>query len=1793
MANRKNKRTRNQRLTKRLTFEGLEVRRLLASDWQNPGQVWDVNRDLSVSPIDALQGINRLNSGVSRTFGARPVGSTEPYFDVSGEGVHSPLDVLLVINALNRSLPTVSIELLNDTGSGTGASLDRHTRDLSVRGNISRGRATELWGRFAGDSEWHKLKTFSATSSDQTFTILHEELIAAQGVPIDGPLTLQFQPRFGVANAEVGNEADLPVILDRTPPQFDFESQPNFFGPIFLPTASTIEVPLNELASAFTLVASKVNLFDASYASVVQTPIELSPRGVSLSSDGRFLLIEPPTNAQSISYAISVQEGAFEDLAGNLNVFFRTTAHRFSSSSQTPLMFGQKTDFSTSQASLREYTFELTNPDLFILAGLDATSEMQMDLFSPSGQLVRNWITDATGGSLELGSVNRAMLTELGQYTLRIAAPAASNVSFKALLAKQLSSLPQSLQLQGTFTWSEAQAFAVNATTQDRIYFENNLNPDTLFLVTLLNQFGQEIDSTELDGGDSVFTLPSAGRYIVLIESLTANVPSSYDFTVHLSQTVVQPLTFGQFQQNTLVTPGQQVFYRFAAQAARTYSLEIDTAFGDIILSLPGFFEVNQQGDFAVEDNGEGFVLLAFNRADIPSTLLRFRVTEATTQVTPPPTATVHVEPLQQGVTQRTIQLELESYEFTFTGATGELFAFKESEPVGLTVFELVAPTGSTILPTEPVDGLQIFRIPFAGQYRLRAYGEVGADLVFQWQKLATATVLSANASIDTTIVQESFAAYRFVANSARFFVYPTSIADSLIWKLIDENGQVIGESDFGLNFAADVVAGRSYTLFVEKQFVLASEQFTFNRRNTVNSARTGNLGTTSSGNLPARGDRVVIEYSLVAGQLLELTSNLDPSLASVRWLDYSINESEGPREIVPNQPILIGSTRKYRVEIENLTDAPIAYSVRFDVVQTPLSPPSTLSGFDQIRSGSVGFTPESFTFDVSAGAYYMFDWLLADNPNLQIDIIDPSGNNFNSVAVGADSLLAVAEADGTLTVQILNLDVTDQPFSFRMISPSTGEIVSLGTSKSASVIPYGSAFFRVALNNTTEVFLQSAVQPDNFTKLYRLNSADPLGIPFEGPMISGQFLVGDAIVRANNETSVNYLTEFTAFDVATLNQIQLNSPVILQTVPDFLYMVPFKTTVANTIVSASDFQVFDQSGTPLDSILNGTAYQLKHAGDYRVLVVASNATTQLEVHTQVEANATATLGSPVSGIIEKVGDVKRYAVALTAGAPILLTLQSPQGGFAQWVAPNGEVLGSLASGLTVLPVFLTGTYQLEIYGQTDATNFAFELNDLSQASPIMRGAQSGNTGTGIIEINRLTAAPNQLLELKDNSVQQIQLLAVDRLGNPLTQVNFADRLFTQVPADGVAYILVQPLPGNSAVDYSYFADLVTTQTQAANIGQSITATLAARMDGKTYTFTVAQPTWLRVGMVSSESALLVLRMADGSLKSSPEGFFELLLAGNYEVGIYNDARAAITFTMTIDLLSQAPVVPLNQTTTINRTGRYRVDINTTGRFEMQLQDSNDLPLASNELLVTNLNGNPVIFNPRGSLDAGSYWVTFKPNSSLPAGNYKLKVAPVATAVSTLVPGSLGEFTLNANGLQEHLVTMQLTPGMRLLIDELELGSGGRVEVRFNADSEGDWTTVELSSLIHFGSTGSETLQFRIGGTGLMRLHVIDLNAAPQLTLGSSISIELDSRRRGQAWQIGGNIGDILDFINTSATERPAQWMIIDEAGHFVLNAINAPINLAIVNKQRLSLVIVATEPLSDAVNVSFKTVVS
>ncbi len=90
-------------LFRRRLFESLEDRKLLASDWQNPLVPTDVNNDRVVSALDTLLVINKLNDEGGTVLPGTSGSAPGVFYDTSGDGRLSPLDVLRIINAINAN----------------------------------------------------------------------------------------------------------------------------------------------------------------------------------------------------------------------------------------------------------------------------------------------------------------------------------------------------------------------------------------------------------------------------------------------------------------------------------------------------------------------------------------------------------------------------------------------------------------------------------------------------------------------------------------------------------------------------------------------------------------------------------------------------------------------------------------------------------------------------------------------------------------------------------------------------------------------------------------------------------------------------------------------------------------------------------------------------------------------------------------------------------------------------------------------------------------------------------------------------------------------------------------------------------------------------------------------------------------------------------------------------------------------------------------------------------------------------------------------------------------------------------------------------------------------------------------------------------------------------------------------------------------------------------------------------------------------------------------------------------
>lgn len=107
---------------KSLRFERLENRCLMASDWMNAVNPLDVNSSGEVSPLDVLLIVNELNRQGSRVLPSVEVGSTvTALVDVNGDGAVSPIDAWKVVNALALASVEPMIEFSNASPENTGS----------------------------------------------------------------------------------------------------------------------------------------------------------------------------------------------------------------------------------------------------------------------------------------------------------------------------------------------------------------------------------------------------------------------------------------------------------------------------------------------------------------------------------------------------------------------------------------------------------------------------------------------------------------------------------------------------------------------------------------------------------------------------------------------------------------------------------------------------------------------------------------------------------------------------------------------------------------------------------------------------------------------------------------------------------------------------------------------------------------------------------------------------------------------------------------------------------------------------------------------------------------------------------------------------------------------------------------------------------------------------------------------------------------------------------------------------------------------------------------------------------------------------------------------------------------------------------------------------------------------------------------------------------------------------------------------------------------------------------------
>jgi uncharacterized protein (DUF2141 family) len=200
---------------RRLQVESLDARRVMASAYQNPGQIFDVNNDTYVDREDLRLSEVRLSNVGEGALPAARNHPLVPFYDVNGDGAFTRADLSALRAAVQSGRPTVSFKLASDSGNP----LDRVTNNAEISGRVMRfDGQTRVFASIDTGIYRNQVEITGLINRDGTFRLTIHDLHRISGKILpDGrhTLTVQAYDRLG----RTAGAVDSTFTLDRTGPR--------------------------------------------------------------------------------------------------------------------------------------------------------------------------------------------------------------------------------------------------------------------------------------------------------------------------------------------------------------------------------------------------------------------------------------------------------------------------------------------------------------------------------------------------------------------------------------------------------------------------------------------------------------------------------------------------------------------------------------------------------------------------------------------------------------------------------------------------------------------------------------------------------------------------------------------------------------------------------------------------------------------------------------------------------------------------------------------------------------------------------------------------------------------------------------------------------------------------------------------------------------------------------------------------------------------------------------------------------------------------------------------------------------------------------------------------------------------------------------------------------------------------------------------------------------------------------------------------------------------------------------
>jgi YD repeat-containing protein len=876
----------------------------------------------------------------------------------------------------------------------------------------------------------------------------------------------------------------------------------------------------------------------------------------------------------------------------------------------------------------------------------------------------------------------------------------------------------------------------------------------------------------------------------------------------------------------------------------------------------------------------------------------------------------------------------------------------------------------------------------------------------------------------------------------------------------------------------------------------------------------------------------------------------------------------------------------------------------------------SSQSEFSDQISGQITHPGDQdiYTFRGTPGQTFFYEGTTTSFIDISATLTAPSGASVFNINASFNSGTVILEESGTYQLTIAGSGGTTGSFGFKLFTPTlTTNPLPFGTTVSAMIANPGDEVEYTFTGTAGERIFYNPIQSSGISGPAQL--FDPYGNAVfdynwtkpEGPLVltrSGTYtlLLSDS----------GYFTGGVDFVVTnpalTINPLQFGTTVTGSLNPGDEAAYTFTGTAGEQIS-------YDQSGEQIVQIYNpdgntsyGSPVTLTQSGDYTLLIapvapITSTYTLQvLDASTQpvVALNVT------TSGTLNPGDSEAIYQVDGTAGQRLLF--HSLAVGSATWALySSSDQLMQYADSSTDFTATLdtTGTYFLIITGvfASGPVPYSFQVSDVSGPPQTPSGfgvLHSGTIAAGQSASFSYTAPPGLEVAL-DDQVPAPSDLVIDLLDSSNNVVFSTSAAYdvggTFLERGGTYTLRVHGASSSSTGSYQFdLLDLLADSTPLV-LGTPVSDSLPAYAS-RTYEFAGSAGdrvfydgqtgSGLNASLSYGNPGVFSLIYGAATLQVGP---VVLPVTGTYFLTISNNGPASA---YSFNLLSPvAPVTPLTLNTTESGTLVNPGD-EAIYTFSGTVGQSVFFdPTESNSGISDLLRGplyDQILGSPATLPESGTYTLTISGH-----GAYGFDLRAAAMPVQMLALGTPISGTLANPGDQANY-TFTATAGERIDYDSL-IPNDGLINVSIRGPSGNQVSYPNPASHLGFNLPENGTYTLTISGTGAatgnLSFELLDLDAAPPVPIGTTVTGTLNPGLGEAVYQIVGTAGQTL-YFHALGTDPNGTWKFSEigstsPANYLNSNPLNSDFQVTLTQSGTYTLVLLGQQSSGAPVNYSFQ----